>query len=178
MKISKTLSLRIVRLYYKPEADIKAEKDKREAKGLTRSLDAKFFNSLKKKYPEMISSSEFYGLLGLKERDNFFGGYLRMYWNYGQLQYIIENKLKEYGIEVRYISPKNTSKKCHSCNHINEFFTFEYRQKIIFHFLNARSVELSAVLITMQLRIWLLLKLLDFLKESEKISLNTANTAL
>lgn len=68
-------------------------------------------------------------LSGLKEKDNFFGSYLRMYWNYGQLQQIIENKLKEYGIEVHYVSPKNTSKKCHSCGHINEFFTFEFRQK-------------------------------------------------
>lgn len=68
-------------------------------------------------------------LSGLKEKDNFFSSYLRMYWNYGQLQQIIENKLKEYGIEVHYVSPKDTSKKCHSCNHINEFFTFDYRQK-------------------------------------------------
>jgi len=68
-------------------------------------------------------------LSGLKEKDNFFSSYLRMYWNYGQLQQIIENKLKEYGIKVNYVSPKDTSKKCHSCTHINEFFTFEYRQK-------------------------------------------------
>jgi len=68
-------------------------------------------------------------LSGLKEKDNFFGSYLRMYWNYGQLQQIIENKLKEYGIKVNYVSPKDTSKKCHSCGYINEFFTFEFRQK-------------------------------------------------
>jgi hypothetical protein len=56
VKISKTLSLRIVRPYYKleVEAAIKAEKDKREEQGQTRSLDAKFFNELKKKYPQII----------------------------------------------------------------------------------------------------------------------------
>ncbi len=68
-------------------------------------------------------------LSGLKEKDNFFGSYLRMYWNYGQLQSTIENKLKEHGIKVNYVQPKDTSKKCHSCGLINDYFTFEYRQE-------------------------------------------------
>jgi IS605 OrfB family transposase len=68
-------------------------------------------------------------LSGIKNRDDFFSKVLRMYWNYSQLQNIIENKLKEYGIEVKYISPKDTSRKCHSCGHINDHFTFEFRQK-------------------------------------------------
>lgn len=68
-------------------------------------------------------------LSGIKEREDFFSTYLRMYWNYGQLQQTIENKLKEYGITVKYISPKDTSKKCHSCGHINDYFTFKFRQE-------------------------------------------------
>lgn len=68
-------------------------------------------------------------LSGIKDREDFFSKTLRMYWNYGQLQQTIENKLLEYGIAVKKLSPKDTSKRCHSCGHTNDYFTFEFRQQ-------------------------------------------------
>jgi hypothetical protein len=65
MKIKKTISLRIHRPYYSQEveAEVKAEKDRREAQGETKSLDSLFFTQLKEKHPEIITISEFYFLL-------------------------------------------------------------------------------------------------------------------
>jgi len=66
-------------------------------------------------------------LTGIKDREDYFSQMLRCYWNYSQLQTMLENKLKEYGIAVKYIEPKDTSKTCHSCGHVNEYFDFNYR---------------------------------------------------
>ncbi|MFB6088267.1 MAG: RNA-guided endonuclease InsQ/TnpB family protein [Candidatus Aenigmatarchaeota archaeon] len=40
-------------------------------------------------------------------------------WAFKQLQKFIEYKAKEKGIRVKYIDPKNTSKTCSRCGHIN-----------------------------------------------------------
>lgn len=66
-------------------------------------------------------------LTGIKDREDYFSQMLRSYWNYSQLQTILENKLKEYGIKVNYIKPKDTSKTCHSCGQVNQYFNFQYR---------------------------------------------------
>ncbi|MBI4727196.1 IS200/IS605 family element transposase accessory protein TnpB [candidate division TA06 bacterium] len=66
-------------------------------------------------------------LTGIKDREDYFSQMLRSYWNYSQMQTVLENKLKEYGIAVNYINPKDTSKTCHSCGHVNQHFDFSYR---------------------------------------------------
>jgi len=68
-------------------------------------------------------------LSGITEREDFFSTKLRTTWNYRLMQTTIENKLKEYGIAVNYISPKYTSQTCHSCGKRNDYFTFSYRSE-------------------------------------------------
>lgn len=78
---------------------------------------------------EKVGIVQMENLSGITKQETFFSEILRRNWPYYKMQMKLENKFKEYGIEVHYISPKNTSKKCHSCEYINEYFTFEYRKK-------------------------------------------------
>ncbi|MDR1895560.1 MAG: transposase [Prevotellaceae bacterium] len=41
-------------------------------------------------------------------------------WNFRQLQIFIEYKANAEGIPVLYIDPRNTSRKCHKCGHIEK----------------------------------------------------------
>nr|QBM01136.1 CRISPR-associated protein Cas14a.2 [uncultured archaeon] len=67
----------------------------------------------------------------MKDRqDNFFNQYLRGFWPYYQMQNLIENKLKEYGIETKRIKARYTSQLCSnpSCRHWNSYFSFDHRK--------------------------------------------------
>nr|QBM01093.1 CRISPR-associated protein Cas14a.3 [uncultured archaeon] len=67
----------------------------------------------------------------MKDReDHFFNQYLRGFWPYYQMQTLIENKLKEYGIEVKRVQAKYTSQLCSNpnCRYWNNYFNFEYRK--------------------------------------------------
>lgn len=101
------------------------EKNERFKKSIMQRWAKETSEFFKKNRTAVVQMEE---LAGIKDKEDFFSKVLRMYWNYSQLQNSIENKLKEHGIEVKYISPKDTSKRCHSCSHVNEYFTFEYRQ--------------------------------------------------
>jgi len=105
---------------------ILTEKNERFKKSIMQRWAKEVAEFFKKKNASVVRMEE---LSGIKEKDDLFSKYLRMHWNYGQMQQIIENKLKEYGIKVNYASPVDISRKCHSCGYINEFFTFEFRQK-------------------------------------------------
>ena len=83
---------------------------------------AEFFKRMRASHVQMETLS------GITQREDFFSTFLRINWNYAQLQQTIENKLKEYGIEVKYIPARDTSKRCHSCDNVNDYFTFEYRK--------------------------------------------------
>jgi IS605 OrfB family transposase len=102
------------------------EKNERFKKSIMQRWAKEVAEFFKSKRASIVQMEE---LTGIKEREDFFSKTLRMYWNYGQLQKTVENKLREYGIEVRYASPKDTSRRCHSCGHINDYFTFEFRQQ-------------------------------------------------
>lgn len=70
-------------------------------------------------------------LSDMKDReDHFFNQYLKGFWPYYQMQNLIENKLKEYGIETKRVKAKYTSQLCSnpSCRHWNSYFNFEYRK--------------------------------------------------
>ena len=70
-------------------------------------------------------------LSDMKNReDHFFNQYLRGFWPYYQMQNLIENKLKEYGIETKRIKARYTSQLCSNpkCRHWNNYFNFEYRK--------------------------------------------------
>jgi IS605 OrfB family transposase len=64
-------------------------------------------------------------LEGLK--DELSGTFLGSRWRYFELQNFIEYKAKEAGIEVRYVNPRYTSRRCSECGHLNREFTREYR---------------------------------------------------
>lgn len=66
-------------------------------------------------------------LEGIKNREEAL--FLRQFWPYGKIQTHIKQKLEENGIKVELVRAKDTSKKCHSCGHINDGFTFEYRKQ-------------------------------------------------
>lgn len=67
-------------------------------------------------------------LESLNERpDTFFNNHLRISWPYASLQNMIENKLKEFGIEVKYVKSKFTSQICSACGTWNNHFDFNYR---------------------------------------------------
>jgi putative transposase len=62
---------------------------------------------------------------GLKEELS--GTFLGARWRYFELQNFIEYKAKEAGIEVRYVNPRYTSRRCAECGHLNMQFTREFR---------------------------------------------------
>jgi IS605 OrfB family transposase len=62
---------------------------------------------------------------GLK--DELSGTFLGSRWRYFELQNFIGYKAKEAGIEVRYVNPRYTSRRCSECGFINMEFTREYR---------------------------------------------------
>lgn len=71
-------------------------------------------------------------LSDMKNRqDQFFNQYLKGFWPYYQMQNLIENKLKEYGIEVKRIKARYTSQLCSNpqCRYWNNYFKFEYRKE-------------------------------------------------
>lgn len=70
-------------------------------------------------------------LSNMKDKeDSFFNQYLRGFWPYYQMQNSVENKLKEYGIEVKRVNAKYTSQICSNpnCRHWNSYFNFQYRK--------------------------------------------------
>ncbi len=48
-------------------------------------------------------------------------------WSFQKLQQYIEYKANLEGIPVTYISPKNTSKRCHRCGHVAQGNSREFR---------------------------------------------------
>lgn len=52
--------------------------------------------------------------------DRLQNDYIRKRWSYFDLQTKIEQKAKKYGIKVRYVEAKNTSRTCRHCGRINE----------------------------------------------------------
>jgi IS605 OrfB family transposase len=66
-------------------------------------------------------------LSGLQEQ--LTGTFLGERWRYHELQQMIAYKAKEYGIEVKAVDARFTSRRCSACGHINEVFTREYRDK-------------------------------------------------
>jgi len=103
---------------------ILTEKNERFKKAIMQRWAKEVADFFRKRKASFVQMEE---LSGIKEREDFFSKFLRMNWNYSQLQKTIENKLNEHGIKVKYISPKDTSRTCHSCGHINDYFTFAYR---------------------------------------------------
>lgn len=63
------------------------------------------------------------------KQDSFFNENLRIFWPYAQMQNMIENKLKEYGIEVHKVSARYTSQLCSGCHEWNNQFNFAYRKE-------------------------------------------------
>lgn len=60
--------------------------------------------------------------------DDFFNLKLRGKWPYYQMREKIKNKLEANGIKVDIIDSANTSKICHFCGQLNEYFTWKYRK--------------------------------------------------
>lgn len=54
-------------------------------------------------------------------------------WGYYELQQMIEYKAKKDGIDVVYVNPKNTSKTCSECGHVNENLALKDRDWICPH---------------------------------------------
>ena len=80
-----------------------------------------------------------------EKEDQFFNQYLRGFWPYAQMQTMITNKLKEYGIKVKFVNPKYTSRLCSNpkCRHLNEYFSFEYRKENKFPLFKCEKCELE-----------------------------------
>ena len=57
------------------------------------------------------------------------GTFLGERWRYYDLQEMIAYKATEQGIVVRKVSARYTSRRCNTCEHINEAFTREYRDE-------------------------------------------------
>jgi IS605 OrfB family transposase len=52
--------------------------------------------------------------------DDIKSKFLKRYWSYFELQNLMKYKAKYHGIEVKFINPKNTSKTCSYCGHLEE----------------------------------------------------------
>ncbi len=63
----------------------------------------------------------------IRKGESFFEIQARLTWPIKEMIERIKWKLKEHGIEVCEIDPKDTSKTCSDCGHINEYFTGDYR---------------------------------------------------
>lgn len=57
------------------------------------------------------------------------GTFLGSRWRYHQLQEYIVYKAKSCGIDVKFINPKYTSRRCSDCGFINKYFNRQYRDK-------------------------------------------------
>ncbi|MEX2169239.1 MAG: transposase [Pirellulales bacterium] len=66
-------------------------------------------------------------LTGLKE--HLTGSFLGARWRYHQLQQFLEYKCEQAGITLRKMNPRNTSKRCSKCGHINHDFTRAFRDR-------------------------------------------------
>lgn len=62
-------------------------------------------------------------------KDALSGSFLGQRWRYYQLQEFIEYKAEEFGIVVKKVDPKYTSRRCSACGHIHVEFTREFRDK-------------------------------------------------
>lgn len=58
-------------------------------------------------------------LSSFKENRDSSGQYILRNWSYYELQQMIKYKAESYNIEVEFIDPRNTSKGCSACGHID-----------------------------------------------------------
>lgn len=104
------------------------KKSERFRKSIIRRWTKEVAEFFRKEKAGIVQMEDLSGIKN-KEEETFFAKLLRTSWNYAQMQEAIKNKLNEYGIEVKFINPKYTSRICHSCKHPNSYFNFEYREK-------------------------------------------------
>lgn len=85
-------------------------------------------------------------LSGMKDKeDQFFRQYVKGFWPYAQMQSIISNKLKEYGINVEIVSAKYTSQVCSGCHQRNEEFNWDFRKNNKFPLFECKKCGLKNI---------------------------------